>query len=79
MLGLFAKVPRITALEVAHALGLSERMARVLLTKWVEDGWLTIADPSRRKRAYDLTANYRQYMGNLSAMQSHKPKTTRKK
>jgi Fic family protein len=79
VLALFAKAPRITALEVAHALGLSERMARVLLTKWVKDGWLTVADPSRRKRAYELTATYRQYIGNLSAMQSHKPNTTRKK
>jgi Fic family protein len=72
VLGLFAKVPRITALEVAHALGLSERMARVLLTKWVKDGWLTIADSSRRKRAYDLTAIYRQYVGSLSATQRGK-------
>ena len=79
VLGLFAKAPRITASEVAHALGLSERMARVLLTKWVKDGWLTVADPSRRKRAYDLTAIYRQYIGNLSAMQEEKAKRARKK
>ena len=67
------------ALEVARALGLSERMARVLLNKWVEDGWLEVADPSRRKRAYELTAIYRQYEGNLSAMQSEKTDRVRKK
>jgi DNA-binding transcriptional regulator PaaX len=79
VLGLFAKIPRITAPEVARALGLSERMARVLLKKWVEDGWLDVADPSRRKRAYELTAIYRQYMGALSAMGSEKTDRVRKK
>lgn len=79
VLALFAKALRITASEVARALGLSERMARVLLTKWVEDGWLIAADPSRRKRAYELTAIYRQYMGNLSAMLGEKTKRARKK
>jgi Fic family protein len=79
VLGLFAKVPRVTAPEVAAALGLSERMARVLLTKWVEDGWLAVADPSRRNRAYELTAIYRQYIGNLSAMQEGKTNRAPKK
>jgi len=79
VLGLFAKVPRITASEVALALGLSERMSRVLLKKWVEDGWLDVADPSRRKRAYELTAIYRQYLGNLSATPRDRSKTRRKK
>jgi Fic family protein len=79
VLALFEKAPLITASEVARALGLSERMARVLLSKWVGDGWLAVADPSRRKRAYELTAIYRQYIGNLSAMQKDRSKTTRKK
>ena len=79
VLGLFANIPRITAPEVARALGLSERMARVLLKKWVEDGWLEVADPSRRKRAYELTAIYRQYIGDLSAIQSEKTGRVRKK
>jgi hypothetical protein len=51
----------------------------VLLKKWVEDGWLDVADPSRRKRAYELTAIYRQYMGALSAMGSKKTDRVRKK
>ena len=67
VLGLFAKTDRIAAPEVAHALGLSDRMARVLLQEWVRDGWLVVADPSRRKRAYELSAIYRQYVGGLSA------------
>lgn len=68
VLGLFAKAERIAAPDVARALGLSERMVRLLLRQWVVDGWLVVADPSRRKRAYELTAIYRQYIGRLSAM-----------
>ena len=30
--------------------------------------WLTVAAPSRRKRAYELTATHRQYLGKLTAM-----------
>lgn len=48
-------------------LGLSERMARNLLGIWVKEGWLEIANPSRRARAYSLSAKYRQYIGSLSA------------
>jgi hypothetical protein len=48
-------------------LGLSERMVRNLLKGWVNDGWLEVADPSRRGRAYSLSAVYRQYIGSLSA------------
>jgi hypothetical protein len=43
------------------------REARNLLKDWVDDGWLEIADPSRRWRAYSLSAVYRQYIGSLSA------------
>jgi Fic family protein len=68
VLGLFAGADRVAARDVARALGLSDRMARVLLKQWVADGWLVVADPSRRKRAYELTASYRQYLRKLSAM-----------
>jgi len=68
VLSLFARTERITSADVARTLGLSQRMARNLLRDWVEDGWLEIADPSRRGRAYGLSAGYRQYIGNLSAM-----------
>ena len=68
VLGLFAKKETITAPDVAEELGLSERMARNLLGTWVEDGWLEVANPSRRARAYSLKALYRQYIGSLSAM-----------
>jgi Fic family protein len=68
VLGLFARKETITAPEVAEELGLSERMARNLLKDWVEDRWLEVTNPSRRARAYSLSAKYRQYIGSLSAM-----------
>lgn len=68
VLALFTRRERITAPEVAQALGLSDRMARVLLQGWVQEGWIVVADPSRRSRAYTLSAIYRQFIGNPSAM-----------
>lgn len=68
VLGLFAKHERITANHVAAALGLSERTARVLLRKWVDEGWLEVADSARRTRSYALSAVYRQFIGNPSAV-----------
>jgi cell filamentation protein, protein adenylyltransferase len=67
VLALFTHQDRITAAEVARTLGLSSRTARLLLTKWIEDGWLVVADPSRRGRAYELSASYRQFIGKLWA------------
>lgn len=64
ILGLFGRQAQITGREVARALALSDRMARVLLKDWVEVGWLEIAEPSRRARAYRLSAIYRQFIGN---------------
>ncbi|MHB9023806.1 MAG: Fic family protein [Armatimonadota bacterium] len=63
VLALFAKHDAITASMVAAALGLSPRMARNLLTAWVEDGWLAIAGKAKKNRSYVLTAQYRQYIG----------------
>jgi Fic family protein len=68
VLALFAKAERITTAEAAEALGLSARMTRTLLQQWVADGWLAVANPSNRARAYALSAAYRRYIGGLSAM-----------
>jgi predicted ArsR family transcriptional regulator len=68
VLGLFARNDRITAPDVASELGLSESTARKLLKGWTADGWLEVADPSQRGRAYSLSALYRQYIGSSSAM-----------
>lgn len=64
---------RLTTPEVARALGLSDRMARVLVQGWVADGWLVVARASKRARAYGLAENYRQFIGNLSATAPREP------
>lgn len=67
VLALFAMTEHVTANQVADTLGLSVRTARNLLQDWVSAGWLTVAEPSKRKRAYALSADYRQFIGNSSA------------
>jgi len=64
VLALFATQETITSNQVARALGLSDRMACNLLQEWTQAGWIIIADPSRRGRAYRLSAIYRQFIGN---------------
>lgn len=64
VLGLFATRQELVAADVADALGVSPRTARNLLQGWVQDGWLTISNPSRKARAYALSADYRQFIGN---------------
>jgi predicted transcriptional regulator len=68
VLALFARQERITTPEVARLLGLSGRTARLLLKAWTEDGWLVVAGPSRRGRGYELSASYRQLIGNSTAI-----------
>jgi Fic family protein len=63
VLALFARQDRVTAPEISRLLGLSDRTARLLLQRWTEEGWLLIANPSRRGRAYELSAIYRQFNG----------------
>jgi Fic family protein len=65
VLGLFARKDTAITQEVSAALGLSGRMARNLLAAWVKDGWLVVANPSNRARAYRLSAIYRKYIGNV--------------
>lgn len=66
VLSLFSGKERLTSTEIASTLGLSTRMVRILLKKWVEDGWLIVADQSNRGRAYILSVIYRQFIGNLT-------------
>ncbi len=59
VLGLFSKQDFIQSSDVANLLGISTRQARDLLRDWVEQGWLEVADPSRRGRKYRLGGRYR--------------------
>lgn len=59
ILGLFAQQDFIKSSDVANLLGISTRQARLLLSQWVTQGWLTNADPSRRVRKYELVEEYK--------------------
>ncbi len=58
VLSLFSTQEFIKSSDVASLLGISVRQTRDLLTGWVADGWLEIADPSRRGRKYRLVEEY---------------------
>ncbi len=63
VLGHFGHEETITSTQSAKALGLSDRLVRLLLANWVRDGILVVTNPSNRKRAYGLSAKYRQLIG----------------
>jgi Fic family protein len=67
VLGLFERQEEITANEVAHILGLSPRQVRDLLNAWVEEGWLEVSEVARKTRRYRLSAEYRRFIGGITA------------
>ncbi|MBN1944000.1 MAG: Fic family protein, partial [Phycisphaerae bacterium] len=54
VLPLFEEWKEITTSQIAELLRLSPRGARALTQKWVEKGFLAIANPSKRGRTYKL-------------------------
>jgi len=59
VLGLLNMQEHIQSSDVSNLLGISARQARNLLSGWVEDGWLEVANPSKRGRKYRLMDEYR--------------------
>jgi Fic family protein len=62
VLVLFLQREHVTSTEVAQVLGLSARMARILLAEWVAAGWLIVDDPSRKGRRYALADDLRRHL-----------------
>jgi Fic family protein len=62
VLGLFSNQDVIQSSDVANLLGISARQARDLLLQWVDQGWLEVADPSRRGRKYRLSEVYQDFL-----------------
>ena len=58
VLGLFATNEHLLTSDMANILGISPRQTRDLVTGWVEQGWLEVADASRRGRKYRLAKAY---------------------
>ena len=50
--------------ELSVNLGLSDRMVRNLVKKWIEEGFLKVTNPSNKNRKYELSEIYRQFIGN---------------
>ncbi|PKO24210.1 MAG: Fic family protein [Chloroflexi bacterium HGW-Chloroflexi-1] len=67
VLGLFTRQESLTTAEIARALALSPRAARDLLANWVAAGWLEVADLARKSRRYRLSAEYRRFIGAITA------------
>jgi Fic family protein len=63
VLTLFAKSKFIRTEQVAKLLSISRRQARDVISGWVGEGWLVIADPSRRGRKYGLANGYKKLVG----------------
>ena len=66
VLGLFSDTKYIKSSQVANLLGLSHRRARALISDWVDQGLLEVADPSRRGRKYGLAKAYLQLVSPAS-------------
>ncbi len=59
-LTLFHRSDTITSHDIEKLFGLSQRMARNLLTAWVETGFVTVADTARKSRKYSLSAEFKE-------------------
>jgi Fic family protein len=57
-LDLFRESDTITSRDIALLFGLSARAARNLLTGWVDDHFIVIADPAKKSRRYSLAMEF---------------------
>ena len=57
-LGLFHESRVITAKQLAEYLGINQRKARALCSRWCEQEFLEIDDPARKSRSYRLAEKY---------------------
>ncbi len=66
VLALFRTADSISAADLVNIIPGSDRNVRMHLARWVEDGFLTVTNPSNRRRRYALSKIYRQYVATLS-------------
>lgn len=58
-LSLFEDSKWITAAQIGKLFRLKDRTARDLCQKWVESGFLVLADPAKKSRKYELRARFK--------------------
>jgi DNA-directed RNA polymerase specialized sigma24 family protein len=59
-LELFGQCDVITSQDIAARFRISQRAARNLLSRWVGDGFLLVADPARKSRKYRLAKEFQE-------------------
>lgn len=57
-LELFRDSSVITSSQVEMLFGISQRAARNILSAWVREGFVAVADPAKRSRKYELAAKF---------------------
>ena len=57
-LELFRDSNAITSRDIEALFGISQRAARNLLTAWVENDFLVVADPAKKSRKYELASEF---------------------
>ena len=62
-LELFRHNSTITSHDVGVLFSISDRAARNLLSAWVDDGFVMVADPSKKSRKYSLSDHYQSIIG----------------
>jgi len=55
---LFQDQESITSRDVERLFAVAQRTARHLLSGWVEQGFVVVADPSKKGRKYELAAEF---------------------
>lgn len=58
ILELFTEFEEITSIQAGEYLNLSSQSARLILNKWVQEGFLSIANKARKNRTYGLAPDY---------------------
>ena len=58
ILELFTEYQEITSIQAGQYLGISAQSARLLLNKWVETGFLRLANIAKKNRTYALATEY---------------------
>ncbi|MCI0391373.1 MAG: Fic family protein [Acidobacteria bacterium] len=61
-LELFLHSDTITSRDIDVLFGISQRMARHLLSSWVQNGFLIIVDPAKKSRRYGLAKKFRELL-----------------
>ena len=57
-LELFVEYKEITSGQLAGYMGISEQSARILLRKWIAEGFLQVANQAKKNRTYTLSEKY---------------------